>query len=152
MLQGEHTRLLPDIDRLRSAADRIDLMSDPEARTELRGLRSFLEDRLLPHERNDEAVVYPMVARLIGGDDPTAAMSRAHLEIAHLTRLFGRLIDELPSGALAPEDVRDLRRILYSLHAVLRLHFAQEDEHYITLLDQRAETGAAQTAAGSRRT
>ncbi|HZI93041.1 MAG TPA: heavy metal translocating P-type ATPase [Patescibacteria group bacterium] len=152
LLQGEHTRLLPDIDRLRSAADRIDLMSDPDARTELRGLRSFLEDRLLPHERNDEAVVYPMVARLIGGDDPTAAMSRAHLEIAHLTRLFGRLIDELPSGALAPEDVRDLRRILYSLHAVLRLHFAQEDEHYITLLDQRAETGAAQTAAGSRRT
>jgi hypothetical protein len=77
------------------------------------------------------------VARRIGGQDPTAAMSRAHLEIAHLTRLYGRLMDELSGteGPLAHDDLRDLRRVLYGLHAILRLHFAQEEEQYLPLLD-----------------
>jgi hypothetical protein len=68
-------------------------------------------------------------------------MSRAHLEISHLVRLYGRLLDELPAagdrplGPLSPDDLRDFRRVLYGLHAILRLHFAQEEEQYLPLLD-----------------
>jgi hypothetical protein len=32
-----------------------------------------------------------------------------------------------------PADIRDLRGILYGLHAVLRLHFDQEEELYASL-------------------
>ena len=52
---------------------------------------SFLVDELLPHDRREDAAVYPEVARLLGGSDPTAAMSRAHLEIEHLVGSFQRL-------------------------------------------------------------
>ncbi|HEV7518103.1 MAG TPA: heavy metal translocating P-type ATPase, partial [Thermoanaerobaculia bacterium] len=137
----EHGLLLPDVDRLRSVADRLDELAPQAAKRELADLRRFLVERLVPHEEKEDATVYPLVARAIGGLDPTAAMSRAHLEIAHLVRLFGRLVDELPPGDQGPltgDDRRDLRRILYGLHAILRLHFAQEDEQYLPLLEDAA--------------
>jgi heavy metal translocating P-type ATPase len=139
--RAEHGVLLPDVERLRAVADRLHELPPAEAKGELADLRRFLEERLLPHELTEDATVYPLVARAIGGEDPTAAMSRAHLEIAHLVRLFGRLVDELPAGdaePLTPDDRRDLRRILYGLHAILRLHFAQEDEQYLPLLEDGA--------------
>jgi hypothetical protein len=44
-----------------------------------------------------------------------------------------------------PEDLIDLRRVLYGLHAILRLHFAQEEEAYSWLAaEQEGEpVGAA---------
>ena len=86
--------------------------------------------------------MYPMVAKVIGGVDPTATMTRAHLEISHLVNLLGRTLDELPPSGPDPEDVRELRRILYGLYAILALHFAQEEESYLTLLDT-GEVGGA---------
>jgi heavy metal translocating P-type ATPase len=139
--RAEHGVLLPDVDRLRTVADRLDELPARAAKCELADLRRFLEERLVPHEQTEDATVYPLVARAIGGQDPTAPMSRAHLEIAHLVRLFGRLVDELPPDDFAPltsDDLRDLRRILYGLHAVLRLHFAQEEEQYLPLLEDGA--------------
>jgi len=46
---------------------------------------------------------------------------------------YRSLLDDLPSGAPGPEDLMDLRRVLYGLHAILRLHFAQEEEAYAWL-------------------
>ena len=38
-----------------------------------------------------------------------------------------------PKDGPSPEDLMDLRRVLYGLHAILRLHFAQEEEAYAWL-------------------
>jgi hypothetical protein len=81
------------------------------------------------------------VAKLLGGEDPLAALNRAHLEIAHLTRLYCQLLDALPPDELPSEDTMDLRRVLYGAHAILRLHFAQEDEAYAWLAAGADETG-----------
>ncbi len=138
----EHATLLPQVETLRTVADQLDALSPAALRTALDGLRTFLDHDLIPHERQEDATVYPLVARVLGGDDPTGTMSRAHLEIAHQVRLFGRLVDELPEGPLSPEDKTDLRRLLYGSHAVLRLHFAQEEEQYLPLLAAGAEPAA----------
>jgi heavy metal translocating P-type ATPase len=135
-----HHDLRPQIERLRSVADRLDLLPPAQARAELAEVRGFLEERLAPHERQEDATLYPAVARAIGGEDPTAPMTRAHLEIAHAIARYGRLLDDLPAGDLEPEDLRDLRRVLYGLHAVLELHFAQEDELYLSLFDETRGT------------
>jgi len=42
------------------------------------------------------------------------------------------------------DDVAEFRRLLYGLHAALRLHFAQEEEGYFTLAD--LPEGAAEHA------
>ncbi len=82
-----------------------------------------------------------MFDRILGGSDPTGTMSRAHVEIAHHIRRIGHLIEDLDPTAPEPEDLIDLRRSLYGLHAILLLHFAQEDEGYLNLIDQPQAAG-----------
>jgi hypothetical protein len=56
--------------------------------------------------------------------------------------VFGTLLANLPDGGPGPEDLVDLRRVLYGLHAVLRLHFAQEEEAYSWLASEREHEDA----------
>ena len=135
--RAEHRELWPEIKRIRYIADRLDVLPPRTAQLEVEAVHRFLVEKLLPHNEAEDATMYPMVARLIGGDDPTAPMSRAHLEIAHMVRVLGRHLQELAPEGPGPQDLRDLRRILYGLDAILRLHFAQEDEAYIALMEDR---------------
>jgi hypothetical protein len=135
-LQDEHRGLWQGIPRIRMVADGLGTVPADEARVEMRSLQRFLVDELLPHEQEEEEEFYPVIARLIGGSDPTGPMSRAHVEIAHLIGLFGRLLDELAADGPDDDDARELRRVLYGLDAVLRLHFAQEEEGYLSLADE----------------
>jgi iron-sulfur cluster repair protein YtfE (RIC family) len=115
-------------------------MPPDAALKELREIHTFLAERLLPHEKAEDAVVYPLVADIIGGEDPTATMSRAHIEISHLIKVFGSLLDGMPAEGPGPEDMRELRRILYGLYAILTLHFAQEEESYLALIEERMKS------------
>ena len=68
-------------------------------------------------------------------------MSRAHVEIAHLIRRLGRVLDDIDPDGPDDDDIIELRRLLYGLHAILQLHFAQEDEGYLSLADDTQTTG-----------
>jgi soluble P-type ATPase len=138
-IRDEHREFMPEIHRIRQVADRLDRVEPRIARQELEKVRLFLVDQLLPHERAEDEAVYPAIAALIGGEDPTAAMSRAHQEIAHRIRVFCRLLDEIPDEGPGHDDLPELRRILYGLHAILHLHFAQEEETYLALIEERSE-------------
>jgi hypothetical protein len=48
----------------------------------------------------------------------------------------------MPPDGPDADDQRELRRVLYGLHATLKLHFAQEDESYLALIDERFESPA----------
>ena len=130
---AEHRALRPELDQLRTAAD--DLGSAPldEAMAEVRRVHRFLAEDLLPHEEAEDRALYPAVAEVLGGTDPTGSMSRTHVEIGHHIRRLGRLLDQIPASGPDEEDLMELRRLLYGLHAILRLHFAQEDEGYLSL-------------------
>jgi len=60
-------------------------------------------------------------------------MSLTHGEIFRLVGLFHRLVEDVTTDGPDEPDLFDLRRVLYGLHAVLRLHFAQEEELYQSL-------------------
>ena len=130
---AEHLVLRPDVDRLIVAADRIGSAPPRESFLEVSEVHRFLVDDILPHEAAEDAELYPVLARVLGGSDPTGSMTRSHAEIAHLTRRLGRLLGDIDGTALAGEDAIDARRLLYGLHAVLSLHFSQEDEGYLSL-------------------
>jgi len=131
--RAEHREFAPELQRIRSTADMLGSASPSNMREELEGVRWFIVERLPQHEEEEEAAVYPVVAKLMGGDDPMSSMARAHIEISHLGRLYQQLLDELPTDGPSPDDLMDLRRVLYGLHAILRLHFAQEEEAYAWL-------------------
>jgi len=128
--RAEHQEFAPHLQRIRTVADRLETYDSDEAKAELEQVRWFLLERLVQHEQEEEAAVYPVVAKLMGGEDPMGTMERAHMEIEHLARVFGHLLSDLPPEGPGPEDLVDLRRVLYGLHAILRLHFAQEEEAY----------------------
>ncbi|HEX9856231.1 MAG TPA: heavy metal translocating P-type ATPase [Acidimicrobiia bacterium] len=135
-LRSEHEVLRPRLDMLQATADRLDVWSRQEAKAGLQRVAEFLTDEVLPHESADDRDVYPQVAALLGGEDPLASMSRTHREIFRLISLYQRTLGELPPDGPDEADLRDLRRLLYGLHAILRLHFAQEEELYTALHDE----------------
>lgn len=94
----------------------------------------MLQEKLFPHEQSDDTDVYPVLAELLGGDNPMAAMSRTHREIFELGRRLKRIIKAMPlDGSPKTETITELQRVLYGLDAILRLHFAQEEEIYQNL-------------------
>ena len=103
-LKKEHDDLGPILERVRSTADRLAIVPGEEVAAELSDLNDLLREQLLPHERQDDTQIYPAMARLIGGDDPLAAMSRMHREIHHLARLLSRMAKDLPPAGPDPRN------------------------------------------------
>lgn len=132
-LRDEHALLYPVLDRIGAAASAINSPSDEHMRQLLVEVATTLKEHLLPHEQEDEKVLYPQLESLLHGVDPMAALSRTHREIFHLARLYGDLVAKLPLDPLSEFELYELRRLLFSLSAILRLHFAQEEELFKTI-------------------
>ena len=129
---AHHRHQLDELDLLAGALH-LDEMAPNEIRDRLVQVRDYLEQELLPHELHEERDLYPTIAAAFPGEDPTAPMARTHREIARTIRLYSRLIDDLPTGGLDAIDLVDAQRLLWTLHAILALHFALEDELYSAL-------------------
>jgi heavy metal translocating P-type ATPase len=133
--RGEHTHLTPQLNEIRAVADRLDTLEPAAARRDVEAVYRFLQDELVPHELAEEAELYPAMAEYLGGEDPVGPMIRAHAEISHLTRVLGQILEDIGEAGPGPEDLTELRRVLYGLHAILLLHFAQEEEAYLSRLE-----------------
>ncbi len=144
-LHNEHRELAPSLARIRALADGLGSMPPARARDELQQIRSFLTGTLIPHEEDEDREIFPLVATAMGNDDATSSLHRTHTEIFHLIRFMDRLVAEVPEEGPGPEDLNDLRRVLYGLDAILRLHMAQEEELYLALGDEHPQ--AAPVAA-----
>ncbi len=132
-LAEAHRRLRPRIRGLATLAASLDGLEPAEARRQLDAARAMVELELLPHEREEQQTAYPLLAKMLESEDPTGPLIGTHHEIQRLARLFARLVERIPAEGLAPEELRDVRRALYGLNAVLSLHFAQEEELYSLL-------------------
>jgi heavy metal translocating P-type ATPase len=140
-LKAEHERLAAPLGRLRAVADQLATLSPLDAALALAEVETLVRGRLLQHEREDEADLYPVIELAIGGSDPLAAMRRTHREVQHLGGLLGRMVADLPPEGPDQVSTNEFRRVLYGLDAILRLHFAQEDELYYGLADTEQSEG-----------
>jgi heavy metal translocating P-type ATPase len=133
---GEHDELRDTLTLLRDAADQLAAGTDKTAMGMLGRVHRFLTERLLPHEYAEQTQLYPALAAPLGSAEATATMSRTHAEIQRLTDRIGtHLALAQTYGDVQPDQVNDLLASLYGLHALLRLHFLQEEENYFTLAD-----------------
>jgi iron-sulfur cluster repair protein YtfE (RIC family) len=142
-LRQEHRALLPHIDQILATADAIGAVPIARSRRAVGAVHAFLVEHLLPHARAEDAVLYPLVGKLMGAPEATATMRRDHVEVGRLTDELGRLLARLDAGVDSAEVERNLRRVLYGLHAVVTLHFAKEEEVYLPLLDARLSADEA---------
>jgi heavy metal translocating P-type ATPase len=130
-LRNGHDVAIAAVEQIRTVADGLhtrDCRLEP-----VHALLDRLEQDLVPHERADEDELMPLVARAIGGA-ATATMRRTHAEIEHQVSRLRRLLDGIDPAQVTPEDVTELRRLLYGLYAVCRLHNSQEEEGAFALV------------------
>ncbi|WP_373180277.1 heavy metal translocating P-type ATPase [Mycobacterium marinum] len=131
---AEHDQLRDSIGLLRTAADRLAAGPDAGALDSIVAAHALLTERILPHEQAEETLLYPALADPLGSGEATATMSRTHAEIQRLSdRITTHLALARSAGAIQHDQVDDLLACLYGLHALLRLHFLQEEENYFTL-------------------
>jgi iron-sulfur cluster repair protein YtfE (RIC family) len=62
-------------------------------------------------------------------------MSRDHLEVIRLTEELEALRLHLFYAPLSESDEQALRRVLYGLYAIVKLHLAKEEEIYLPILE-----------------
>jgi heavy metal translocating P-type ATPase len=131
---AEHDELRDAVDLLRDAADRLAAAPDRPALEAIGRAHTVLTERIIPHEQAEETQLYPALADPLGTGEATAPMSRTHAEIQRLSDRIGAHVALAHSNdAIGPDQLDDLLACLYGLHALLRLHFLQEEESYFTL-------------------
>ena len=128
-LRDEHHELLPHIEFIKETADKAGISPHEELKKSLDEVYEFLTKHLLIHAKAEEKVLYPIIGKLMGAADATKTMSRDHIEIE-------RLIEEL-NHIRQSEDLKELRRVLYGLYALIKVHFAKEEEIYLPLIDNK---------------
>lgn len=134
-LRAEHRQLLPEIERLRATADDVATTPSDSTITQLDALLGFLRNQLIPHARAEEKVLYPEIARCLGSAQATATMSADHEEVMRLVTELGELRDAVEGGLADRVHAIALRRVLYALNAILKLHFRKEEDLYLPILD-----------------
>jgi hemerythrin-like domain-containing protein len=143
-LRDEHQELLPYVEELRQAGDAVYESLTTNAHARIEDAYRFLARHLVPHAQAEEAALYPMVQKVMGCDQATATMIRDHQEIARLTEELETLRVHKSLLSITSLQAMAFRRVLYGLYALIKLHFAKEEEVYLPLLDAKLTTQEAQ--------
>lgn len=131
-LRDEHKELIPHIEQILEVADSIPDASQEQIRQGVKEVYEFLAYHLIPHAQAEEAALYPTVQKVLGSPEATRTMSRDHVEVVRYVEELGELQSNLPA-----QDFKALQRVLYGLYALVKVHFAKEEEVYLPILDER---------------
>jgi hypothetical protein len=85
---------------------------------------------LVPHAQAEEYVLYPTVGRLVRTLEATDTVSRDHQEVIRLTEELEALRLHLNYATLSESGEQALRRVLYGLDAIIKLHLAKEEIYF----------------------
>ena len=136
-LRDEHQALLPHINQLAEIADLIGESPVAAVRQGIEDICDFLLRDLIPHAQAEDEILYPIVGMIIGAPAATATMCREHEEIRRLSEELSVLRQEIFGTYLPPSMARTLRRVMYGLYALVKIHLVKEEEIYLPLLDKK---------------
>jgi len=136
-LHDEHQELLPHIEQILSIAHSIGETPVETLRRDVGDVYAFLAYHLVPHAKAEDQALYPVVAQVMGAPEATATMRRDHVEVGRLIEDLAALCGSLESDVLEATTVKELRRVLYGLYTLIKVHFAKEEEVYLPILDAR---------------
>ena len=129
-----HEAINPHVDRLPELAAMIGRVERAEFAAAFESECRFVTGQLVPHMEATESALYDELERVMGGRHSMAPMRDEH---QLLRRLIGSLCAyraESLAGSLDAAGEIGLRRVLYRLYSVLKVHLAEE-ELYLGVLD-----------------
>lgn len=136
-LRDEHKELFPHVESLRLAGDVLVEGFDRCTSEKIDEAYDFLTNHLIPHAQAEDKALYPVVQKAMGAALATATMSRDHVEVGRLTEELAGLRSAYGSQHADSKQIQDLRRVLYGLYVLVKVHFAKEEEIYLPLLDEK---------------
>lgn len=90
---------------------------------------SFLRHDVGEHMRADQRVLYPKIAERLGDPLAAAPMNYDHRAIRWWT-------DEIARAEIT--DTSELQRLLYGVHALIKVHLSREEDLYVGALESEA--------------
>jgi hypothetical protein len=121
-----HHELRDQTAELRLAAERVPKLANEEREGARARIVSYLRERVAPHTKLDELLLYPEVATRLGDPLVAASMNYDHLAIRHWIE------------RIATVDITDtalLQQLLYGLDALIRVHLWKENELFLAPLE-----------------
>jgi hypothetical protein len=142
-----HARLAPHVDTLAAIGDLVGGVTGGELRPRLDEASAFLTGLLLPHMEAAERALYPELERLMQNRHSMTPMRREHETIRALVADMERYRLRIGDGPVSTGNAVALRRALFRLHALLKVHLAEEQLYADIVehgLSQEAEAGLAE--------
>lgn len=130
-----NARLLPHVDRLLVLAEMIGQVDCGAIHALFEDEYAFIVGQLLPHMDAIEGTLYGRLELLMGGRHSMAPMRQEHDATRRLVEELGRYRRHADGCRWTTIEGLALRRALYRLHSILKVHLAEE-ELYLQLLDR----------------
>jgi hemerythrin HHE cation binding domain-containing protein len=143
-----HERLMHQVDRLPAVGDLIGSASPSELRPGVDELSAFLTGLLLPHMDAAERTLYPELERLLQNRHSMTPMRREHADIRKLVADLGRFQAMVDDGRLPTGDAVALRRVIFRLYALLKVHLAEE-QLYLGIIEKGVSPDSADALAAA---
>jgi hypothetical protein len=129
-----HERLLHHVNRMPETGDALLDATAEKVREDMEAMSRFLNTLLLPHLEASEAAIYPELERMMQNRHSMTPMKREHAEIRRLVSEIDRLSTGIGTGHLSLARAIALRRVVFQLYALLKIHLAEE-ETYIRIVE-----------------
>jgi hypothetical protein len=144
--QDHHAKLLPHVDRLLDLAEMIGRVDCSAIHDTFDEEYAFIVGQLVPHFDAIEGTLYGQLERLMGQRHSMAPMRGEHVAMRQLIEELGRYRRHAERCSWDTVEGLALRRALYRLHSILKVHLAEE-ELYLTVLDQNLSDEEKDTLA-----
>lgn len=133
--EQHHALLLPHVDRLLALAEMVGRVDCAGLHLLLDEEVEFVRGQFLPHMDAVEATLYGRLEALMGPRHTMAPMREEHATLRGLVAELGAFVGPSEPCGWSELEGLTLRRILYRLHALLKMHLAEE-ELYLGVLDR----------------
>jgi hypothetical protein len=122
--------------------DRLLVLADMVGQVECAALHALFEEehafivgQLVPHMDTIERTLYDRIEALMGGRHSMAPMREEHRAVRRLVEELSRYREHAEGCSWSAVEGLALRRTLYRLHALLKVHLAEE-ELYLGVLER----------------
>ena len=130
-----HDRIMPHVDALPQLAELIDQLSPAEYAARFETECHFIVGTLMPHIDAIEQTLYGRLDGLMEGRHSMQPMRDEHEQLRRLFSSLCRYRAMVGAGALDQAAAIGLRRVLYRLYTLMKVHLAEE-ELYLGVIDR----------------
>jgi hemerythrin-like domain-containing protein len=143
-----HDRLMRHVDVMPAVGDLVGAAPAADLRPRVDEIADFLDGLLLPHMEASEQTLYPELERMLQNRHSMTPMRREHDEIRGLVAELGRLQTRLDAGPLHTGEIVALRRVMFRLYAMLKVHLAEE-QLYLGIIEHGVSVEGAEKLAAA---